>query len=70
MKDIISPIPGKIVQIDVKVGDQIDIGQRILLMESMKMEVSIESEERGIVREIKVEVGSTVLPKQVVVIVE
>ena len=39
-------------KINVKVGQKVDIGDTVVILESMKMEIPIESELRGIVKEI------------------
>ncbi len=50
--NIVSPMPGKITKILVKVGDSVDENQNILVMEAMKMEYSLKTHVRGIVKEI------------------
>ena len=49
---IVSPMPGKITKILVKVGDSVDENQNILVMEAMKMEYSLKTNVCGIVKEI------------------
>jgi glutaconyl-CoA/methylmalonyl-CoA decarboxylase subunit gamma len=56
-----APLPGVILDVCVKVGDTVKIGDKVLLLEAMKMENTIASDLAGTVLEIKVEVGSTVL---------
>ena len=59
-KAVTVPMPGRIIDITVKPGDQVKSGQTILILESMKMENSITSEYSGVVNEIFVNVGDTV----------
>ena len=61
-----APLPGVILSIDVKVGEMVKVGQRLVVLEAMKMENNIDSDREGIVREIKVEKGSSVLEGDVI----
>ncbi|MCX7876508.1 MAG: acetyl-CoA carboxylase biotin carboxyl carrier protein subunit [Melioribacteraceae bacterium] len=56
-----SPLPGVILNIDVNVGDEVKIGQRLLVLEAMKMENNINSDKNGKVVSIKVKPGDSVL---------
>lgn len=55
-----SPLPGIILDIPVKVGDSVKKGEKILLLEAMKMENNIISEKDGIVKSIEVTKGDSV----------
>lgn len=59
-KAVTVPMPGKILDIQVKPGDQVNKGQVVVILEAMKMENSISSDFAGTVNEIFVEVGDTV----------
>ena len=52
-----SPMPGKVTEMNVKVGDNITKGQKLLVMEAMKMNHSISSDRDGIIKEIYVNKG-------------
>lgn len=56
-----SPLPGKILDIFVKVGDRVSIGQRVLCLEAMKMENNINSNLEGVVNAIHVQKNDSVL---------
>lgn len=56
-----SPLPGVILEVNVKVGDTVKTGTKLMLLEAMKMENSIVSDHDGKVLEIKVDKGSSVL---------
>jgi len=56
-----SPLPGVILDINVQVGDTVKVGDKLLLLEAMKMENTISSDLAGKVLEIKVEKGSSVM---------
>jgi glutaconyl-CoA/methylmalonyl-CoA decarboxylase subunit gamma len=58
---ITSPLPGKVLDIFVKQGDKISIGQTIVCLEAMKMENNINSDREGIVAVIHAQKGDTVL---------
>ena len=48
-EEILSPMPGKILKIEVKVGDGVKPGQTLAIMEAMKMEHTIKAPRQGIV---------------------
>ncbi len=58
---IVSPLPGVIVDINVKVGDDVKAGQKVLVLEAMKMENNINADKDGKVVAVKVSKGETVL---------
>ncbi|MFH2036280.1 MAG: biotin/lipoyl-containing protein [Candidatus Zixiibacteriota bacterium] len=57
---ISAPMPGLVLQIDVKSGDNIKKGQTLLIIEAMKMENMIKSPHDGIIKEIYVSAGEAV----------
>jgi biotin carboxyl carrier protein len=65
--DLVAPLPGTIVEIFVKVGDTIESGQVILIIEAMKMKNSIRSTRAGTITEVLVSAGQTVAHKQMLV---
>ncbi len=65
-----APLPGRIIEIKVKVGDTITVGQEVLTLEAMKMENAIESDYAGTVKRIFVDEGDTVATDQVMIEVE
>lgn len=56
-----APLPGTILEIKAKVGDEVKIGTTILVMEAMKMESNIKSDCEGKVSKILVAQGDSVL---------
>ena len=56
-----SPLPGIILSVNCKVGDEIKVGQKLLVLEAMKMENNINSDQEGKVVEILVSQGASVL---------
>lgn len=59
--NIKSPLPGKILDVMVKEGDKVSVGQTILCIEAMKMENNINSDLDGVVTKVHVQKGSIVL---------
>ena len=55
-----APLPGRILEIKVKVGDSVKAGQEIAVLEAMKMENSIVSDYAGTVKQILVKTGDNV----------
>ncbi len=58
--DVKSPMPGKIIKICKKIGDEVFLGDSLIILEAMKMENNIHSPATGRIRSISVEVGNTV----------
>lgn len=69
-KEILAPMPGKIIEILVKEGDVVEEDQELLVLEAMKMENVIEATDSGKVAEIKVKLDDTVNTNQVLVVLE
>lgn len=68
MAEIKAPMGGKVLKISVKVGDSISEDDEVAVLEAMKMEMPILSEDDGTVAEIKVQPGQTVEAEQVLVV--
>ena len=62
-----SPLPGVILDVYVKEGDQVKIGQKLILLEAMKMENNINADKEGIVKSVKVKKGDSVLEGDVLI---
>lgn len=60
-KDVVSPLPGVVISVDVKVGDAVKRGQKVAVIEAMKMENEILSENDGTVTAVHVSKGDSVL---------
>jgi 3-methylcrotonyl-CoA carboxylase alpha subunit len=57
---ILSPMPGRIVSVDVAEGDAVSKGQRLMVLEAMKMEQALLAPFDGIVTALKAEAGAQV----------
>jgi biotin carboxyl carrier protein len=62
-----APLPGSIIKINIAVGDTINPGDTLLVMEAMKMENNVMAEKGGTVKAIKIKVGDSVLQDDVLV---
>lgn len=60
MPEVEAHITGTVWKIEVAVGDEIDEGDTVLILESMKMEMPVEAEDGGTVQEILCEEGQAV----------
>ncbi len=70
MADIEAHITGTVWKIEVAVGDTVEDGDTVAILESMKMEMPVESEDDGVVAEIKCEEGQSVQEGDVLVVLE
>lgn len=70
MKEIIATMAGTVLNVFVSNGDNVRSGQEVLMLESMKMEIPIESETEGTIKELKVNIGDFVNEGDVLIIVE
>lgn len=59
-EQVVSPMPGNILNVNVKVGDTVKKGQVLLILEAMKMENEIMAPKDGTVTAVNVQKGSTV----------
>ncbi|TXF87601.1 acetyl-CoA carboxylase biotin carboxyl carrier protein subunit [Neolewinella aurantiaca] len=69
-KNIIAPMPGLVLDVMVKPGDQITEGTPLLILEAMKMENVLKAEGDGEVKTISVEKGQAVEKKQLLIEIE
>ena len=57
---IVAPMPGLVVRVRVAVGDRVEAGQGVVVMEAMKMENELRATAAGVVKSIEVEPGTAV----------
>lgn len=65
-----SPLPGVLSSITVKVGDQVKSGDKVGVLEAMKMENDIRTTKGGVVKSILVNVGDAILEGTDIMIIE
>lgn len=68
--EILAPLAGKIMQLNIEVGGKVEEDEEAIIIEAMKMETPIYSPCNGTVKEIKVKEGDTVEEDDVLAIVE
>ena len=65
-----SPLPGTILDVFCKEGDSVKAGQRLFLLEAMKMENNIDAEKDGVIKEVRVHRSDSVMEGDVLVVFE
>ena len=70
MADVEAHITGTVWKIECAVGDTVEEGDTVVILESMKMEMPVEAEESGTVKEISVEEGQAVSEGDTLVVLE
>ena len=70
MAEVEAHITGTVWKIECEVGDEIDEGDTVVILESMKMEMPVEAEDPGMVKEIRCEEGQSVQEGDVLVVLE
>ena len=67
---VTAPMPGKVVRVLVEVGQQVEAGQGVVVVEAMKMQNELKSPKGGTVAELRAEAGATVHAGDVLAIIE
>ncbi len=70
MSDVTAPMGGKIIDVKVKVGDTVNEGDEVIILEAMKMELPVVASESGAVKEVKCNSGDAVEAEAVLVVLE
>ncbi len=70
MPDVEAHITGTVWRVEVAIGDTIDEGDTVVILESMKMEMPVEAEDPGVVKEIRCEEGQAVSEGDTLVVLE
>jgi acetyl-CoA carboxylase biotin carboxyl carrier protein len=68
--EIEAHITGTVWKVEVAVGDTVDEGDSVVILESMKMEMPVEAEDPGVVREIRCSEGQSVSEGDVLVVLD
>jgi len=68
--EVKAPMPGLLVKIKKKLGDKVELGEPILVLEAMKMENDLRSPSSGIVKEINFQEGQSVEKGSTILIIE
>jgi acetyl-CoA carboxylase biotin carboxyl carrier protein len=68
--DVEAHITGTVWRVEVAVGDSVDEGDTVVILESMKMEMPVEAEDPGVVKEIRCKEGQAVSEGDTLVVLE
>jgi len=64
---VVAPLPGTILKMFVKEGDTVNVGDKLLIMEAMKMENEVLAEKGGTIKNIKVSESDSVLQNDLLI---
>jgi biotin carboxyl carrier protein len=67
VEEIKAPMPGLIIDIKVSEGQEVELGETIMILEAMKMENILKSPRKGIIKSIKVKKGQSVEKNQLLI---
>jgi acetyl-CoA carboxylase biotin carboxyl carrier protein len=70
MADLIANMAGTIFKVLVTAGDEVEVGQDVIVLESMKMEIPLQAEAAGKVTTVHVEEGQFVNEGDVLLVME
>lgn len=70
MNELLAPMPGKVVALQVKAGDQVERETEVLILESLKMEFPVYAGYSGTIKEIKVSVNQEVEQGDLLAVIE
>ena len=68
--DIKAPMPGLVLEVSVEVGQSVEVGDALVILEAMKMENVIKSVGTGVIKSIQVEKGAAVEKGQLLIEME
>ena len=64
------PLPGTVLSVKVAAGDTIAAGQTLVVLEAIKMENNIDADRGGVVKQVLVQQGATVMEGDVLIVIE
>jgi len=64
------PLPGTVLAVKVSVGDTVAVGQTLVVLEAMKMENNIDADRAGVVKQVCVQQGATVMEGDNLIVIE
>ena len=59
-EDVVAEIVASVLEVRAAAGQQVDVGDTLVLLESMKMEIPVLAEEPGVLADVKVKVGDVI----------
>jgi acetyl-CoA carboxylase biotin carboxyl carrier protein len=70
VSEVEAHITGTVWKIEVEIGDEVNEGDTVVILESMKMEMPVEAEDPGVVKEIRCQEGQSVSEGDTLVVLE
>ena len=70
MSEVVSPMGGKVIDVKANVGDTINEGDEVVILEAMKMELPVVANESGTVKEVRCKKGDAVEADAVLLVLE
>ena len=70
MSEVKAPMGGKVIDVMVNPGDKVEDGEEVVVIEAMKMEMPIITDDAGTVKEVKCKTGDTVEADAVLLVLE
>jgi biotin carboxyl carrier protein len=67
---ITAVMPGLVIKINKKVGDRVEVGDVVMILEAMKMQNELQARQAGVVKQISVKQGESVEMRQVLAVIE
>ncbi len=67
--EVVSPMPGSVLDIKVEVGQQVNEGELLVVLEAMKMEIEVNASASGTVKQILTNIGSSVGAEDVLIVI-
>lgn len=68
IQEVVSDLVANVAQVQVEVGQQVEVGHELVLLESMKMEIPVLSEVAGTVAAVRVSPGDVVQEGEILVV--
>lgn len=68
--DVVAPMPGLVIDVQVKTDDMVSGGQALIIIEAMKMENELKAHAAGQVKEVRVAAGQAVNRGETLVVIE
>lgn len=69
-QEIASDLVANVAQVFAEVGHKVEAGDEVALLESMKMEIPVLAEERGVITDVRVRPGDVVQEGDVLVVID